>query len=283
VSKRIRRAITIERRATRTAIQRARRETLYGRFIRHAGLLLHLASIRRPSKSAIINLSIAIMLEARRTRLIAARELRLIRAESDVLRRENNEWRARVGLPRLEEPARSTEFMGLINPQETERTGGNGSWETTESLGEMGEEDSRAYEMAAQEEDGMDGDEDDFVRMQPQPAATISTGAVPSDESSKGPMSAGPALNQNVVSQQQQRVQQQQQQVPSVPQMNFACASNSANSFDMPIHPGLASGTQATCEPSGHQHGVSRASPAHSDFQAQRSRALLDNRISWAC
>jgi hypothetical protein len=146
----------------------------------------------------------------------------------------------------------------------------------------MGEEVSRACEMAAQEEDGMDGDEDDSVRMQSQPAATTSTGAVPSDESSKGPMSAGPALNQNVFSQQQQCVQQQQQQVLSVPQMNFARASNSANSFDMPTHPGLASGKQATYEPSGHQHGVSRASLAHSDSQTRRSRALLDTRPSWA-
>jgi hypothetical protein len=81
----------------------------------------------------------------------------------------------------------------------------------------MGEEVSRACEMAAQEEDGMDGDDDNFVRMQPRPAATTSTIAVPSDESSEGPMSAGPVLSQNVFSQQQQRVQQQQQQVPSVP------------------------------------------------------------------
>jgi hypothetical protein len=50
----------------------------------------------------------------------------------------------------------------------------------------------------------------------------------------------------------------------------------------MPTHPGLASGTQATYEPSGHQHGVSRASLAHSDSQTRRSRALLDTRTSWA-
>jgi hypothetical protein len=175
----------------------------------------------------------------------------------------------------------SIESMGLINLQETERTGGNGAWETTESLGDVREEERRAYEMAAQEEDGMDGDDDNFVRMQPQPTATTSTVAVPSDESFKGPMSAGPVLSQNVFSQ-QQRVQQQQQQVPSVPQRNFARASNSANSFDMLIHAGLASGIQATYEPSGHQHGVSRASLAHSDSQTRPSRALLDTRTSWS-
>jgi hypothetical protein len=124
MSKNIRRAITIERRATRTAIQRARRENLYSRFIRRAGRLPHLASMRRPSKSAIINLSIAIMLEARRTRLIAARELRLMIAESDALRRENNECRARAGLATVEEPVRSNEFSELINLQETEGPGG---------------------------------------------------------------------------------------------------------------------------------------------------------------
>jgi hypothetical protein len=93
-------------------------------------------------------------------------------------------------------------------------------------------------------------------------------------------MSAGPILSQNVFRHRQQCLQQQQQ-VPSVPQTTFARGSDSANSFDMLAHSGLASGTQATYEPSGHQHGVLRASLAHSDSQTRRSRALLDTRTRW--
>ena len=59
-------------------------------------MLPNLASVRRPSKSAIVNSSIAIIHQSRRTRLLAARELRLLRAEGEALRRELNEWRARA-------------------------------------------------------------------------------------------------------------------------------------------------------------------------------------------
>ena len=91
-----RRANTAERRATHNAVERQRRETLNGRFLDLAALLPNLASVRRPSKSAIVNSSIVQIHQARRTRLLAARELRLIRSEADALRRELNEWRARA-------------------------------------------------------------------------------------------------------------------------------------------------------------------------------------------
>ena len=81
-------------------------------------MLPNLAAVRRPSKSAIVNSSIALIHAQRRQRAIAARELRLIKAENDALRQELNEWRARASLPRVEEPPRSTELIALLNLEE---------------------------------------------------------------------------------------------------------------------------------------------------------------------
>lgn len=137
-----RRANTAERRATHNAVERQRRETLNGRFlvcqiffllhclffvspIRDrmlilfrqdlAALLPNLSQIRRPSKSSIVNSSIAHIHASRRHRLIAARELRLLKLESDALRRELNEWRDRSGLPRVEEPVRGDAFQMIMS------------------------------------------------------------------------------------------------------------------------------------------------------------------------
>ncbi|EPQ57728.1 hypothetical protein GLOTRDRAFT_136618 [Gloeophyllum trabeum ATCC 11539] len=105
-----RRANTAERRATHNAVERARRETLNSRFLDLAALLPNLSQIRRPSKSAIVNSSIAHIHAARRHRALAARELRVLKVETDALRRELNEWRDRAGLPRVEEPPRGEGF-----------------------------------------------------------------------------------------------------------------------------------------------------------------------------
>ncbi|KAG8982366.1 hypothetical protein FRB90_006846 [Tulasnella sp. 427] len=112
-----RRANTAERRATHNAVERQRRETLNGRFLDLAALLPNLASVRRPSKSAIVNSSIALVHSMRRARATSARELRLLKVEADALRAEVNEWRERagMGLTRVEEPARSREFEELVN------------------------------------------------------------------------------------------------------------------------------------------------------------------------
>ncbi|KAI6115413.1 hypothetical protein EDD17DRAFT_415186 [Pisolithus thermaeus] len=110
-----RRANTAERRATHNAVERARRETLNSRFLDLAALLPNLTQIRRPSKSAIVNSSIAHVHASRRHRLLASRELRILKSESDALRRELNEWRDRAGLPRVEEPVRSEGFGMVLN------------------------------------------------------------------------------------------------------------------------------------------------------------------------
>ncbi|KAF9789832.1 hypothetical protein BJ322DRAFT_560610 [Thelephora terrestris] len=110
-----RRANTAERRATHNAVERQRRETLNGRFLDLAALLPNLSQIRRPSKSSIVNSSIAHIHASRHHRLIAARELRILKAETDALRRELNEWRDQSGVPRLEEPARGDGFHSVLS------------------------------------------------------------------------------------------------------------------------------------------------------------------------
>ncbi|KAG5219651.1 Helix-loop-helix transcriptional regulator family [Salix suchowensis] len=119
-----RRANTAERRATHNAVERQRRETLNGRFLEIrrlivlqdlAALLPNLSQIRRPSKSSIVNSSIAHIHASRRHRLMAARELRAMKVEADALHREVNIWRDRAGLPRLEEPVRSEAFSMVLS------------------------------------------------------------------------------------------------------------------------------------------------------------------------
>jgi hypothetical protein len=110
-----RRANTAERRATHNAVERARRETLNGRFLDLAGLLPNLSQIRRPSKSAIVNSSIAHIHASRRHRQLASRELRLLKLEADALRRELNEWRDRAGIPRVQEPSRGDGFSMVLS------------------------------------------------------------------------------------------------------------------------------------------------------------------------
>ncbi|KAI9453338.1 hypothetical protein F5148DRAFT_985569 [Russula earlei] len=110
-----RRANTAERRATHNAVERQRRETLNGRFLDLAALLPNLSQIRRPSKSAIVNSSIAYIHASRRHRAMASREVRLLKLEADALRRELNEWRDRANLPRVEEPVRSEAFSMVLS------------------------------------------------------------------------------------------------------------------------------------------------------------------------
>jgi hypothetical protein len=114
-----RRANTAERRATHNAVERQRRETLNGRFLDLAILLPNLSQIRRPSKSSIVNSSIAHIQASRRHRHVASRELKLLKFEADALRREVNEWRDRNGLPRVDEPIRGDGF-GIVLAGELE-------------------------------------------------------------------------------------------------------------------------------------------------------------------
>ncbi|TRM58437.1 hypothetical protein BD626DRAFT_573646 [Schizophyllum amplum] len=109
-----RRNTTAEKRASHNAVEKARRETLNGRFLDLAALLPNLSPIRRPSKSAIVNGSIAHVQAAQRHRAAAARELRLLKLETDALRRELNEWRVRKGISLVDEPPRSDTFSMVL-------------------------------------------------------------------------------------------------------------------------------------------------------------------------
>jgi len=133
-SKPNRRANTAERRATHNAVERQRRETLNGRFLDLAALLPNLSQIRRPSKSSIVNSSIAHINASRRHRILAAQQLRLLKNETDALRLEVNEWRVRAGVPGVEEPRRPDGF-GVILSGELEFEAGD------MMEGEEGEED----------------------------------------------------------------------------------------------------------------------------------------------
>ncbi|KAJ7120575.1 hypothetical protein C8R43DRAFT_80292 [Mycena crocata] len=124
-SKTTRRVNTAERRATHNAVERQRRETLNGRFLDLAALLSNLNQIRRPSKSAIVNSSIAHLNASRRHRLLAAQQLRMMKHESDALRHEVNEWRSRAGVTTfVDEPMRSEAF-GIVIRGELEFEAGD--------------------------------------------------------------------------------------------------------------------------------------------------------------
>ncbi|KAF7342335.1 Macrophage erythroblast attacher isoform 1 [Mycena venus] len=109
---------TAERRASHNAVERARRETLNARFLDLAALLPNLKHLRRPSKSAIVNSSIAHVRAARRYRQLASQQLRALNAECDMVRREVNQWRARAGVHPAVAPPRSEGFALVLGGEE---------------------------------------------------------------------------------------------------------------------------------------------------------------------
>ncbi|KAL7424627.1 hypothetical protein Q5752_000311 [Cryptotrichosporon argae] len=123
-SKPRKRVNTAEKRHQHNAIERARRETLNSKFLSLAGLLPSLASTRRPSKSAIVNGSIAHLSLQRNQRLTATRLLKQLVAERDELFRECNEWRKASGYtPKEGSPTSWTAEMDEIADVEKETFG----------------------------------------------------------------------------------------------------------------------------------------------------------------
>ena len=131
-----RRTHTPDRKATHNATERARRETLNGRFLvwnyslsfipfflanapsqELAALLPDLHHVPRPTKSSIVNSSIERIKALDQHHLVAAHELRLLKHESDMFRRELNQWRISSGLPRVDTPFRSEAFERTVNDQ----------------------------------------------------------------------------------------------------------------------------------------------------------------------
>ncbi|KAJ7771295.1 hypothetical protein DFH07DRAFT_803942 [Mycena maculata] len=87
-----------ERRASHNAVERQRRENLNGRFLDLAAMLPNLTHIRRPTKSSIVNSTIAHVHASRRHRSYASQQVRTLQEECDSLRREVNEWRDHAGV-----------------------------------------------------------------------------------------------------------------------------------------------------------------------------------------
>ncbi|GAA5925004.1 hypothetical protein JCM1841_004047 [Sporobolomyces salmonicolor] len=86
-----------DKRATHNAIERARRESLNGRFMTLAEALPTMANIKRPSKAMIVTKALDFVYDAQ------LREHTLIKENND-LRREVDQLRARLGMPALPPP-----------------------------------------------------------------------------------------------------------------------------------------------------------------------------------
>jgi len=98
-SKPRKRVTTDEKRSQHNAIERARRNTLNGRFSSLGRLIPSLASHRNPSKSAVVNGSISHVTYQREQRLLAAKNLRRLCADNEALIAELNHWRKMCGQP----------------------------------------------------------------------------------------------------------------------------------------------------------------------------------------
>jgi hypothetical protein len=88
-----------EKRELHNATERARRETLNGRFDTLRDHVPGLRGCRRASKSAVVNGAIAALKENRRMRVLAARLVREMAAERNELFEENNRLRQMAHLP----------------------------------------------------------------------------------------------------------------------------------------------------------------------------------------
>jgi len=84
---------TAAKRATHNAIERARRETLNGKFLELAHALPNMTSVKRPSKSSIVIKSLEFVYS------VKSREQNL-NNQNDQLRKEVEELRSKLGLPK---------------------------------------------------------------------------------------------------------------------------------------------------------------------------------------
>lgn len=108
---------TAERRATHNAVERARRESLNGRFMDLAGALPNMVNVKRPSKSIIVAKSLEFVQGAQ------AREQYLM-GQNDSLRSEINELRARLGMAPFSgsPPGNGPQVLALPMPPADNRT-----------------------------------------------------------------------------------------------------------------------------------------------------------------
>ncbi|KAF7339148.1 Macrophage erythroblast attacher isoform 1 [Mycena venus] len=111
-------AIQSKQDAAERWVERAPRKTLNARFLDLAALLPNLKHLWYPSKSAIINSSIAYVCAADRYRQLASQQLCALNAECDMVRREVNQWRVRAGVHPAVAPLRSEGFALVLGGEE---------------------------------------------------------------------------------------------------------------------------------------------------------------------
>lgn len=93
-----------ERRATHNAIERARRESLNGRFLQLAASLPSISDVRRPSKSLIVNKSLDFVADAMNREVLYRLKIDNMRQENMQLRQQLNKFLAQAGLDQLPQP-----------------------------------------------------------------------------------------------------------------------------------------------------------------------------------
>lgn len=93
-----------ERRATHNAIERARRESLNGRFLQLAASLPAISDVRRPSKSLIVNKSLDFVADAMNREAMYRLRIDNMRQENMQLRQQLNKFLSQAGLETLPQP-----------------------------------------------------------------------------------------------------------------------------------------------------------------------------------
>ncbi|KAJ8079722.1 hypothetical protein PM082_016543 [Marasmius tenuissimus] len=103
-----------DRRATHTAVEKIRRDALNKR-IQTLASLVPISSGTRTSKYRIVNSTIAHLQASRNHRVLAARELRALETEANLLRDEVNRWRVRAGRTPMRAERRSASFKSVVS------------------------------------------------------------------------------------------------------------------------------------------------------------------------
>ncbi|EPQ27416.1 uncharacterized protein PFL1_04954 [Pseudozyma flocculosa PF-1] len=137
-----RKGTSAERRATHNAIERARRESLNGRFLQLAASLPAIADVRRPSKSLIVNKSLDFVHTSLSHEALYRKRLDSLRSENEALREQLNEFRKQAGLDPLPAPVVDELPLPLSEMGDKKRSGSlSGNAAGAGDLGEYDDDD----------------------------------------------------------------------------------------------------------------------------------------------
>jgi len=112
-----------ERRATHNAIERARRESLNGRFLQLAASLPSISDVRRPSKSLIVNKSLDFVADAMNREALYRSKIDKMREENVQLREQLNKFLAQAGLETLPQPPMDELPVPMVELRNKKRQG----------------------------------------------------------------------------------------------------------------------------------------------------------------